>query len=374
MGMRVCAESECLSCHAKIIEDLKSVYALTFPCQVDLAKQTVFCSEIVNDWFGKPLLWALENPQQVEIKISREVFTPHQQVVILNCIDFLYGHSLLRLLNAQKHLECHSQYGLILIIQSSLKWIVPDGVAEVWTVDIPFKKGKCYHPSFNEFVQKELERFGKVYISKASPHPKYFNIENFTKIPKHDFSSEELKITFIWREDRIWFNLLLTRIFRKLKLSRLSLFFQKQRILSLFKGLKASLPSAKFAVAGLGTTTQFPKWIEDFRISAFDEESERKTCEIYSLSRLVIGVHGSNMLLPSAHAGMTIDLMLNGKENRWSNFAQDILYHEQDARLAAFRYQYVSFEVSMNELIRIASNMILKYSEFKQMMTQQVQG
>ena len=118
MGMRVCAESECLSCHAKIIEDLKIVYALTFPCQVDLTKQTVFCSEVVNDWFGKPLLWALENPEQSEVKISREIFTHHQQVIILNCVDFLYGYSLLRLLNAQKHLECHSQYGLILIIQS----------------------------------------------------------------------------------------------------------------------------------------------------------------------------------------------------------------------------------------------------------------
>jgi len=52
---------------------------------------------------------------------------------------------------------------------------------------------------------------------------------------------------------------------------------------------------------------------------------------------------------------------------------QDILYQEVDARLAAFRYQYVSFEVSLNELARIGSSMILKYSEFKQMTVQQTQ-
>jgi len=127
------------------------------------------------------------------------------------------------------------------------------------------------------------------------------------------------------------------------------------------------IPSAKFAVAGLGTTAKFPHWIEDFRVNTFDEQSERETCEVYAASRLVIGVLGSNMLLPSAHAGMTIDLILNGKENRWGNLTDDILYQEDDVRLAAFRYQYVSFEVSIAELTRIAANMILAYPNFNQM-------
>jgi len=47
-------------------------------------------------------------------------------------------------------------------------------------------------------------------------------------------------------------------------------------------------------------------------------------------------VHGSNMLLPSAHAGMTIDLM---PDDRWGNFAQDISYQEDDVRMGSYRYR-----------------------------------
>jgi len=37
------------------------------------------------------------------------------------------------------------------------------------------------------------------------------------------------------------------------------------------------------------------------------------------------------MLLPSAHAGMTVSLM---PSKRWGNFAEDILFTEKDVRLA----------------------------------------
>jgi|GEM_PF-4393666 len=36
---------------------------------------------------------------------------------------------------------------------------------------------------------------------------------------------------------------------------------------------------------------------------------------------------------------MTIGLILNGKENRWGNLTEGILYQEDDVRLAFFHYQ-----------------------------------
>lgn len=44
-----------------------------------------------------------------------------------------------------------------------------------------------------------------------------------------------------------------------------------------------------------------------------------------------MGVHGSNMLLPSAHARATLVLM---PRKRWGNFIQDILFQEPNPRLA----------------------------------------
>jgi len=72
------------------------------------------------------------------------------------------------------------------------------------------------------------------------------------------------------------------------------------------------------------------------------------------------------MLLPSAHGGMTLDLM---PKERWGNFAQDILYQENDSRLAAFKYRYLPLNTRIVDLAYIASNMILKSSEFNLSMT-----
>lgn len=72
------------------------------------------------------------------------------------------------------------------------------------------------------------------------------------------------------------------------------------------------------------------------------------------------------MLLPSGHAGMTIDIM---PKDRLGNFAQDILYQEKDSRLAAFKYRYLPIEIGVKLLADIASSMILKYPEFVMLMT-----
>ncbi|MEO1005256.1 MAG: hypothetical protein AAFW67_05265, partial [Cyanobacteria bacterium J06638_38] len=97
------------------------------------------------------------------------------------------------------------------------------------------------------------------------------------------------------------------------------------------------------------------------RVKQLEASTEQKYCQIYADSRLVIGIHGSNMLLPSSHAGMTIDLM---REERWGNFAQDILYQEKDPRLTSFRYRYLPTQTSVTEICTIATNMIKNYFKY----------
>ena len=366
LGMFTCTTNKaCAGCRAKIIEDLKIGHAVNYSYQIDLEKGRLFGNTVSEDWLGKPLLKSLQNPQDAEVRVLKEVLKPYKQVVILNCIDFLYGHCLLKLLNAQRHLEEHSDYGLIIVMQEFLRWMVPEGVAEVWTVDIPLRNGQNYYTKFEKFVYEESKRFDEIYVSEAYSHLSKFNVTNFTKVPKYDFIKEEFKITFVWREDRIWCNLILRRFLRKFATPDLALLIQNWRLQNLFEKIRCKVPSARFVVVGLGKKTKFPEWIEDLRVDGFDENTERKICHIYSESYLVLGVHGSNMLLPSGHAGMSIDLVPNGKKERWRNFADDILYHETDPRLAAFRYRYVSFGTSITELAQICSSMILKYSEFK---------
>ena len=365
-GMHICVESTCSGCGAEIVEELRTGHAVAGACQFDLDTAEAFGDEWIKSWFGRTLLYTLQNPENTPVEVVKEILQPRQRVIILNCIDYLYGHSLLKLLNAQRHLEQHKAYGLIVIVPKFLRWMVPKGVAEIWTVNIPLKQGQKYFSQFNQFMQKELERFEEVQISEAYSHPSQFDITQFTSVPKHDFTQQRFNITFIWREDRPWCSHWLYRILRKLNLLDWALVLQNWKIHRLMSQLKAKIPEANFVVAGLGRKTRFSGWIEDCRVDVFDENTERQLCKVYSDSRIVIGVHGSNMLLPSGHAGMTIDLM---PDDRWGNFAQDILYQETDSRLAGYRYRYLLAQMKIGKLADITVAMLSGFDQFRQLMT-----
>ncbi|MEG4584446.1 hypothetical protein QUA54_04230 [Microcoleus sp. MOSTC5] len=368
-GIHIVLDSKCEGCCSEIIDDLRVGHGVKNYIQVNLIKREVFAADTYKkEWLGKPLLNSLQNPQPEKLEIVKEIFKPCNRVIILNCIDHLYGHSLLKLLNAQRHLECNSDYGLVVIVPKFLRWMVPDEVAEIWTVPISLKNGQNYYPSFAEFVEEETKRFDEIYVSEAHSHPSQFDITRFTRVPKHNFEPEKIKITFIWREDRLLVNRLLFRVLRKIDRRAMSLPLQNLKIQQLFEKIRLQVPEAKFAVAGLGTKTKFPEWIEDYRVDSFNEKIEKEICHLYSESRLIIGLHGSNMLLPSAHAGMTIDLI----DERWGNFAQDILYQESDPRIASFRYRFLPYQTSNDTLAFIAAVMVLKWSKFKSQMTADV--
>ncbi|MEG4815370.1 hypothetical protein [Microcoleus sp. K5-D4] len=365
-GIHIVLDCKCAGCGSEILDELRVGHGVRNSVQVDTNKGEVFAKFAnIKEWLGKPLLNSLQNPHSEKLEIVKEIFKPSKRVIILNCIDHLYGHSLLKLLNAQRHLECNSDFGLVVIVPKFLRWMVPDEVAEVWTVPISLKNGQTYYPSFAEFVEEETKRFDEIYVSEAHSHPSQFDITRFTRVPKHKFEEPETRITFIWREDRLLVNGLLFRLLKKLNQRERALPLQNLKIQQLFEKIRLQVPEAKFAVAGLGTKTKFPEWIEDYRVDSFNEKVEKEICRVYSQSRLVIGLHGSNMLLPSAHAGMTIDLI----DERWGNFAQDILYQERDPRMASFRYRFLPYQTSNDTLAYIAAVMLQKWFNFKSQMT-----
>jgi hypothetical protein len=366
-GIHICVDAKCAHCGSNITEDLKVGPALYMPCQVDVCNNRLFSDARVEKWFGMPLLESLRSPKSdIKIELKVEKFFVSREIIILNCIDFLYGHSILKLLNAEHHLEENAEFGLVVIVPKFLRWMVPKGVAEIWTVDIPLSRSQHYYPALHARISDELERFEVVYVSYAHSHPKHFDITRFTGVEKHNFEVERFRITFIWREDRPWWNNDLSlRAARKFAFMKPLLYWQNGSIRQLFSRLRRKFQQATFTVAGLGTSTRFPAWIEDCRVGRFTDELERQTCKIYTESRLVVGVHGSNMLLPSAHAGLTLDLM---PSDRWANLAQDILYQEADNRLAAFRYRFLPLVSSPALVSHIASTQLKGFSYFRDQM------
>jgi hypothetical protein len=175
---------------------------------------------------------------------------------------------------------------------------------------------------------------------------------------------EQPTVTYIWRQDRLWqsddaLNRLrqgLDRVFGgRIGWKAGPLMKQTEKVILLAELLREQVKNLQFAVVGIGDPSGLPAWIDDLRTSQIDDDLESRWCEQYANSHVVLGIHGSNMLLPSAHAGATIVLM---PSERWGNFAQDTLISEPDARMATFRYRYLPCDLQVFTLAGIIDSLL----------------
>ena len=310
------------------------------------------------DWLSHPLFESLLDPSNEHVSVKREVFRGEKNVIILNCLDMMYGHCLLKLLNASRHLEDNPERGLVVLIPSFLRWLVPEGVAEIWSVPLGLKAMNNFYPSIDRQINAFCEDYESIWLSEAFSHPSRFRIEDYTRICPHDFKEKQDLVTFIWREDRLWLPHYTAKKLRKSGLQSWALAWQKRKVVNLFRQIRRQFPKTLFAVAGLGISNRFPAWIKDCRNNRFNETAEKLTAQLYADSRIVIGVHGSNMLLPSGLAGMTIDLM---PPDKWQCLPEDILFSETDPRMATFRHRFIPATSSPQNVAQVAISMLQQF-------------
>ena len=377
-GMRNLADFYCARCESEFYGDLPAGQALYTPISLDKKSGAVYGGDA--EWFSDWLADSYKHRTGEPIRFAARKFSNvKDKVILLNCLDALYGHSLLKLLNAQHYLDHQTDFSLIVIASSFLEWLIPDGAAEVWTIDLPLRRGTEWNDWLAREIGERLKSFSEVYLSVAFSHPHVedFDIERFTGVapfPLENFAAYQNRpvVTFIWREDRLWESAnaksgdgLFGTIKRKFDRSDDKTFEQTRRVVKLAESLRGEYPRLDFAVAGIGEAGGLPDWISDLRLTKLDAESERAWCKRYAESHLVIGVHGSNMLLPSAHAGGVIELI---GEERWGNYLQDILFRRSDSREMFFRYRFVPHSTAPKDLARLAASM-LRYEDFRRLMS-----
>lgn len=354
-GMRNLADLKCSQCERIYYGDLPAGHGLYYPMLLEVETGVVHDKYDV-DWFSKWLGDSYANRVNSQVKFAVENFRPLKKPILLNCLDTLYGHSLLKLLNAQHYIDHCSDYELILLIPRFLRWMVPDGVAAIWTVDLPLRSGIQWNDWLASEVKSRIEKFESCWLSVAfsHPHPEDYTIERFTQVqpfPLDEWVTRLKKpnVTFIWREDRNWWDVnryrdwqglpkRLKRRLLNLDSTRIQANEQKNRVVHLAQSLRKVWHNIDFAVAGIGTPGDFPDWITDLRTLDINDDIEKNWCERYARSHVVVGVHGSNMLLPSAHAGAVVELVPN---DRWGNLIQDILVSGQDIRESLYRYRFL---------------------------------
>jgi hypothetical protein len=361
-GMHIFYDATCSICKEEILASIPVGQAVLKSYQIRKRDALILSGEGIV-WLMNPAIKTAKSPLRERIKIDVEFrIRESKRVIILNTIDSCYGHSFLNFLNLQHIIKNKGDFAIVVIIQPFLKWLLPkEGVDEVWTVHVSFDQMRHYHEQLNEEINKNLQRFIEIHLSHAHLCPTQVDIQKFTKIPIFDFNNppQKPRISFIWREDvnRFWLkSYWIYGGMRKLGIAKLLFPLHYLRVFFFLLLLRAAFKDEYFiTLVGLGKTGWFPSFVDDQRVEKFNKETEVRTTKLYSESILSIGVHGSSMILPSAHAGMTISMM---PLKRWGNFAEDLLFVEQDVRLASFQRRVIPMNTTILETIDICKNML----------------
>lgn len=312
-------------------------------------------------------------PVEHDIAIERIVHSEHKDIIILNTLDFLYGHVLLKLYNAAHYLERYPEKGLVVIVPRMFLWLVPKTVAEVWVVDLRLGQMQGWYAGIDRFVQAQMGRYSTVHLARGYAHPVFatINIASFSGVepfPIAEFTKRPPHITFVAREDRLWFatplGKFMYRVFGKLgmkkSLGQWYVTAQDRLIRRSIKRIRKAMPESRFTVVGLAPGGGLADVAKDLRTRSMNDAVEHSWIQAYAESQIVVGVHGSNMLLPTAHAASCIEIL---PYDRYGNIVQDISVRRHD-RLQLFLYRFVDEFASPAAIARQAVAMFNEFDNY----------
>lgn len=374
-GIHVMGDYRCGACGLEFLRDLPVGFAVDHPMALSKADGRLYNLHDGPAWIYDPLAKSYAQPWEGPVQVERSVRMSCDKVVVLNTLDYLYGHVLLKLYNAQYYLDKYPDLGLVIIIPRMFQWLVPEGVAEVWLVDQRLGEAQRWSLAIDRFVQDQLPRYKEVYVGKGYAHPEFahmdiarfskvapFGLEHFLDLPAH--------ITFVLREDRLWIAgprmKLLYRIARKLgrrtPWHRWFIHAQDRLVKRTIKHIRKALPDARFTLVGLGRPGGMPADVQDLRVSRMDQETELTWCRAYAASQVVVGVHGSNMLLPTAHAAGCVEIL---PYDRYGNMVQDISVRYHD-RMQLFLYRFIDEFASPRAVARHVVSIFKDFQVYRQ--------
>ncbi|MEQ8243315.1 hypothetical protein [Fulvivirga sp.] len=300
-----------------------------------------------------------EPTKKVQISVLNKSSLP--EALIINCLDYCYGHSLDKVFNTQRYFNQLDKLAPIVIIHESMVHLINKLKCEVWVVHNEFSDLDGYLNGFDEFVKNESARFKKVFWSKLPMEIDYSTLllKNFIQTEPFPFESlfkSNITITLILREDRFmflnWFNLFVYLVSRKLRVNTLFksyfIFIQNSGVNRLVKKLLKFSPDIKVQAIGLGKSGTLSRGIIDLR-QDYEQYKDNEPERISHLSKtdLVIGIHGSHMIIPSAIAGSFINLTPSFKIE---SYTQDFIPRYKSGQLQAYLGRFIPNDLKSAQL------------------------
>ncbi|WP_375447559.1 hypothetical protein [uncultured Fibrella sp.] len=339
-----------------------------------LVKLVMNCGAVFENEGNRPAL-----AQTCSI-INSTLGTSVPDVLLLFCLDDCYGHALMMLFNAQRHYEQPQRRTvpnrpIIAVVPRALAWLVPDYVAETWVVDQPIASLDRAVSGFDRFVKQQLKRFGTVWFSKGHIHfdHRTTRFADFTRTRKFELPQFDQgvtrHITFVLREDRLWLRSgserWLYRACQRLgflpKTHALWVRWQVHRYRQLANHLRQTYPTCQITITGLTNSriTGFDGLIDDRRQPApLPTEQERTWCAQYARSHVVVGVHGSGMLLPTSLAAGFVNLL---PPDKLPHYAEDVLLAHENPIHQTLLGRFLPTSASPRQVAALIASMLTEF-------------
>lgn len=367
-GMPIFVECQCAGCSRAYWLDWPAGHALLHPTLLDTSSGRAYFDGLA--WYPRMLVRCFNSrrsPVTAAIRVRRRE-PASERVVLVNCVDFLYGHCLLKLLSGLSYARLNPDADVVVVAPPLLHWLIPTDVSIV-EVDLALSQSECRIEGLDEVVKDLLGSYGEISISPGISQPPLTG-DDIVRLtgpevaPLAFWSTPDENgplVSLIVREDRLWLGPrrpLLARLAGRAsrRLGRWLLLRRQRRCFArVVQRVRAAQPDVRFAVIGLGTAGATPPGALDLRQppGTVTEEHERRWVATYARSRIVVGVHGSNMLLPSGLAGAVIDLL---PPDRLRNIGQDLLITDErdhEPKLSLFRYRILPLSTSPEAVAEI---------------------
>lgn len=318
LGQHILSTGKCLKCQVFYYHNWPIGHGEQFSIAFTDNGKAKYADQ-AGQWLAQPLIRGVKEGRKHKVIIRRNINHSITHGVLINCLDPCFGHIIWKLFNVATRERFDEHQGWVVLIPAQCAWMVPTEVAEVWTVEVALHQLHDRLDGLDEFVRGTALESLTVAPLKTHLNHEHIPMERFfrtTPFALNSFMKKPFMVTFICREDRFWlrtkceeFLWFVCRKYEIAGLQRWFLFRQNRSIQQIVRRVKKVIPQAQFALTGLSNHPTTMKGVTDLRRSQMDQEWELKWCDQYAQSHLVIGVHGSNMLIPTALAAGFIELM-----------------------------------------------------------------
>jgi hypothetical protein len=202
-------ECKCRDCELEFHQTLPVSHCINDYVSVRKSDGKIYHGINPDFWLVDALKKAHRGMRNTKVSVRKIVHETHKEVIVLNTLDYLYGHVLLKLFNYQHHLRNNPGVGLIVIVPKAFEWLVPAEASEAWIVDLSLGELAYEHHSLTSIFKEEFKRFDRIWFSMAWSHPDLtaIDIKRMTGIAPFNldfYTSETPTITFVLRDDRWW--------------------------------------------------------------------------------------------------------------------------------------------------------------------------